>query len=113
MITSATTHSEPRLLETRAVYRVDCWNLAPGGAWGLDAFVLTEAADVTEALQWVSENLRTGSKFELYVEVDAEPIRTPGTPRTSHLIRLAGENPNQGVTVPIGVFVPTQQPEQE
>jgi hypothetical protein len=112
MIVSATTHAEPRLLETDITYRVDFWHPSDRN-WNLDAYVVTDAADAREVLTWIVENLTEGCTFELYVEVDAPPVDSAVAPRRSGLIRIAGENPNLGVTVPMGEFVPDARNKRE
>ena len=50
-----------------------------------------------EALQWVDENV-DGRLFELFAEIDFEPVGPFGTPRKTGLVRLLGSNPNAGET---------------
>lgn len=107
MITSHTTFADPPFLEVAPVYRVNFWGCAPGGAWGLDAFVLTGASDVADVMSWV-EPRRHGRKVELFVEVNADPAVLMDVQRRSGLIRILGEDPDEGVTVPLGTFVPEE-----
>jgi hypothetical protein len=83
---------------------VHFWQRSGEGAWALDAFVRTEVREVTEALEW-TENLAKGRRFELFAEGQEGPVGSFGTPRTSGLVRLLGENPNIGEPVVIGRFI--------
>ena len=103
MHATETVHAEPRSSVDAPNYRVNFWQPTPEGAWSLDAHVLTEVKDVTEALRWVSEH-SNGQRFELFVETDVEPVGRFGAPRSSELVRLAGDNPNVGTEIVIGVF---------
>ena len=79
-------------------YRVNFWvKPRPGYGWNLDAYVLTEAGDITEVLRWVDEHA-DGRRFEVFAETDAEPVLPFGTPRTSGLVRLLGSNPNTDIS---------------
>ncbi len=71
----------------------------------LDAYILSEVEDLTEVYQWIEENAR-GRRFELFVEIQEEPLGPFNSPRTSDLIRLLGRNPNVGESVHIATFVP-------
>jgi hypothetical protein len=75
----------------------------------LEAFVLTGASDVTEVLSWV-EHRRAGRRVELFVEIDGGPAMSPDVPRQSGLIRISGADPNDGIAVPLGAFVPENTP---
>lgn len=96
-----TVHAEPSRVLDRPTYRVNFWE-RPGAdtGWQLDAFALTEVDGVTGALAWAQEHAR-GRRFELFVEIEAEPVHDFQTPRRSDLIRLAGSDPNDGVTVEV------------
>ncbi|WP_229745091.1 hypothetical protein [Sediminivirga luteola] len=69
------------------------WEHDAYGSWALDAFVLTDAADINEVLEWVESN-RAGRRVEVFVEAGDEPVKPFGEPRTSDLLRLLGSNPN-------------------
>lgn len=107
MIASHTTFPNPRFFETRPVYRVNFWAPSPTGAWNLDAFILSGAADMIEVLKWV-ESQRDGRKVEVFVEVDSEPSASADVQRGSALVRILGEDPDRGVTAELGTFVPHQ-----
>lgn len=94
MQASATVHSEPRDIVNVPAYRVNFWE-RPSDAtgWNLDAYVLTDVADVTEALQWVNANAR-GRRFELFAETDLQLVGPFQHPRTAGLARLLGSDPN-------------------
>lgn len=96
-----TVHAEPRQVRDHPTYRVNFWERPwPDTVWQLDAFALTEANDVAEAMQWAEDHAR-GRRFELFVEADDEAVHDFQTPRQSNLIRLAGTDPNDGVTVEV------------
>lgn len=61
-----TGHAENSHFIESTVYRVNFWS--PGAAWALDAYVLTEAEDVTEVLRWADEHAR-GRRFEVFAEM--------------------------------------------
>ncbi|MGA1838840.1 hypothetical protein VD659_18125 [Herbiconiux sp. 11R-BC] len=103
MRASETVHAEPAFSLDAPNYRVNFWQRSGEGAWVLDAFVLTEVRDVSEALEW-AEVQANGRPFELFAEGRDEPVGAFGTPRTSGLVRLFGENPNVGEPVVIGRF---------
>jgi hypothetical protein len=103
MQATETVHAEPRSSVDAPNYRVNFWQPTPQGAWNLDAHVLTDVPDVTEALRWVSEH-SNDRRFELFAETDAEPVGRFDVPRSTGLVRLAGENPNVGTKTVIGVF---------
>lgn len=101
-----TVHAEPSDSVESPVYRVNFWQQpGPGYAWNLDAYVLTEARDITEVLLWVNEQA-DGRPFEVFIEMAEEPILTFEQPRTSGLIRVLGSNPNEGERFNIGEFKP-------
>jgi hypothetical protein len=104
MRASETVHAEPAFSLGAPSYRVNFWQRSGEGAWALDAFVLTEVREVTEALEWAEEHAN-GRRFELFAEGQEEPVGFFGTPRTSGLVRLLGENPNIGGPVVIGRFI--------
>lgn len=107
MIQSRTTFADPHFREVTPVYRVDFWEATPGGAWGLEAVVLTGASDVDEVMHWVEDH-RHGRRVELFVEIDGGPAVSEVVPRRYGLIRLKGEDPNDGVAVPLGTFIPAE-----
>lgn len=89
-----TVHAEPRKSVDVPTYRVNFWQRpAPGWAWSLDAYALTDAADISEVLQWVGEHAH-GRRFEVFAEMDEESAGSFQTPRKSGLVRLLGSNPN-------------------
>lgn len=91
-----TVHAEPRDSDDSPCYRVNFWEQPrPGYGWNLDAFVLVEVQDVSEALRWVEEHAN-GRPFELFAEMDSEPEKPLGAPRKASLVRLLGNNPNAG-----------------
>ena len=102
-----TVHAEPRGFVGSPVYRVHFWQQPPPGyGWPLEAYVLTDAEDITEVLNWVEEHAR-GRRVEVFAELDEEPVGAFTTPRKTRLLRLLGSNPNaeESVTVEIGRFV--------
>lgn len=102
----ATVHAEPQQVTDTPVYRVNFWQQPPPGfGWPLDAYALVDARDVHEVISWAEERSE-GRKIEIFVEVDQEPEGEFSAPRKTDLIRLAGCNPNEGVSVEIGRFVP-------
>lgn len=106
MRASETVHAEPRDVLDSPSYRVNFWQQAsPPRGWALDAYVLSDVEDLAEVQQWIEENAH-GRRFELFVEVDNEPPGPFTSPRKSRLVRLLGSNPNAGVSVPIGSFIP-------
>jgi hypothetical protein len=105
MRASETVHAEPRDLIESPIYRVNFWQKpAPGHAWNLDAYALTDAKDFSEVLQWVNDHA-VGRRFEVFVEIDQEHVQSFGTPRTTGLIRILGTDPNVGETTEIGSFI--------
>ena len=70
----------------------------------MDAYALAEAEDITEVLRWVNEQA-DGRRFEVFAEMNEQPLGSFQTPRTTGLIRLLGSNPNAGEPVEIGRFV--------
>lgn len=96
-----TYHAENSHFIESTVYRVNFWS--PGAAWALDAYVLTEAEDVTEVLRWADEHAR-GRRFEVFAEMEDEPVGPFESPRTAGLVRLLGSNPNLGEWHEIGRF---------
>lgn len=100
-----TVHAEPRDAVDSPAYRVNFWQrTSPEHAWNLDAYALTEVEDIAEVLRWVDEHA-LGRRFEVFAEMDEEPVRSFQSPRTTGLVRLLGSNPNAGETVEIGSFV--------
>jgi hypothetical protein len=105
MISSRTTFADPLFLEVTPVYRVNFWELGPSDGWNLDAFRLIGASDVAEVMSWV-EQCRRGRNIELFVEVHTDPATSMDIQRRSGLVRILGEDPDEGITVPFGNFVP-------
>ncbi|MCM3657552.1 hypothetical protein M3147_09845 [Agromyces mediolanus] len=100
-----TVHAEPRDSVESPVFRVNFWQRnSPGAAWSLDAYVLTDIRDVNEVLRWVDLHA-DGRRFEVFAEMDPEPVGAFQEPRTTSLLRLIGEDPNAGDSVPIGQFI--------
>lgn len=87
-----TAHAEPRELLLFPTYRVHLWH-PTGESWNLDAYILTGAETVSQALEWVNETMDPGQKFELFVETEGEYAAPPEEPRKAGLIRLLGEDP--------------------
>lgn len=95
-----TVHAEPSDSIEDPSYRVNFWSPS-GSTWALDAWVLVEARDIKEVLQWV-EKQAEGRRIEVFVEMAEEPVKPFQSPRSSGLIRLYGTNPNSGVTLEFG-----------
>lgn len=71
------------------LYRVNYWERpALGYGFNLDAWLLHDCSDVTQALTWAEENAN-GREFELLASPD-------NGAETDQLILLFGENPNSG-----------------
>jgi hypothetical protein len=82
---------------------VNFWQQSPlRTSWNLDAFVLTDLKNVSDALRWVDEHAH-GRRFEMFVEIGQTATTPFETPRTSKLVRLLGSNPNAGEPEGIGV----------
>lgn len=91
----ATGHAEPSHELRSPAYRVHFWEQpAPGYAFNLDAYVLVDASDVEEVQRWVLNNAR-GRVFELFLEMERQPVREGLERRTVPLVRLAGQNPTE------------------
>lgn len=106
MQASETVHAENHDFVDSPFYRVNFWEQAsPPRGWMLDAFVLSDVEDLTQVHQWIEENAR-GRRFELFVEMQHEPVQPFASPRKSGLIRLLGSNPNAGEPVYISAFAP-------
>ncbi|MFB2597447.1 hypothetical protein ACEXQE_06620 [Herbiconiux sp. P17] len=103
MHAAETVHAESRSSVDAPNYRLNFWQPTPPGAWSLDAHVLIDVKDVTEALRWVSEH-SNDRRFELFAEMDLEAVGQFDVPRSSGLLRLAGDNPNVGTEIVIGLF---------
>lgn len=104
MRASETVHAEPKYLVDSPSYRVNFWRQpAPEYGWNLEAYVLTEAIDFAEVLQWVEDHA-DGRRFEVFVEATNETVHTYGEPRTTGLIRVLGTDPNLGESTEIGRF---------
>jgi hypothetical protein len=75
-------------------YRVNFWERpAPAFGWNLEAWVLSDATGIAEVVTWITKN-SAGRRYELFVESE-EPRDSPfEVPRTAHLVRLSGTNPN-------------------
>ena len=91
-----TVQSEANWSSESPCYRVNFWQKS-GESWALDAYILTEVKDVVEALRWAEEN-RHGRSVEVFVETEDEPISEFTYERKAALVRVFGENPNEGVT---------------
>lgn len=101
-----TVHAEPKEFIKFPTYRVNFWQKPiAGGGWPLDAYVILGAGSVTEVISWVEKNAR-GRDFEIFAEMDEEPVGSFDMPRKSGLVRLLGKNPNEedGITIEIGKF---------
>jgi len=111
MFVSPTTFADPGFFsQSQPVYRINFWERhTKNGAWNLDAYVLTGAVDVNEVLRWV-ETHQGPRRVEVFVEVDGGPPDSPDTPRNFGLIRIAGEDPNNGASIPLGTFVSKDEP---
>jgi hypothetical protein len=106
MIATGTVHAEPHQYIESPSFRVNFWSRQSlGHAWALDAFVLTEVADVTEVVQWADEHA-DGRRVEVFAEFPNEPVGSFTEPRQSNLLRLLGSDPNEGVRYDI-VFQPS------
>lgn len=97
-----TVHAEPHHIVDQPSYRVNFWQKS-GGAWALDAHAFDDVDDVAEVLEWAN-NHSAGRRFELFVEIDTEPLGEFLTSRKAGLIRLLGSNPNAGESVEFGPF---------
>ncbi|MEV8212880.1 hypothetical protein [Leifsonia sp. NPDC077715] len=96
-----TVHAEPRRILGHPTYRVNFWERpGPNTGWQLDAFALTEVNGVAEAMAWADAHSR-GRRFELFVEIEDEAVHDFHTPRRADLIRLAGTDPNDSVSVDV------------
>lgn len=81
------------LEEDAPTYRVNFWSDMGRGSWGLEAFTLHSASNVTEVLEW-AEQTSQGRRYEVFVEVEGEEPTPYEVERTTPLIRLLGEDPN-------------------
>jgi len=97
-----TVHAEPSAVFERPFYRVNFWELAPEGAWLLDAYVLVDILDVDQALRWADDHA-AGRRFELFVEASAVGESNFTAPRTVDLFRLFGTNPNEEAAIPVTI----------
>ena len=89
-----TVHSESSDSIDSTVYRVNFWQRpSPQHAWNLNAYLLSEALEITEVLPWVDEHAR-GRPFEVFAEMNDEPVGPFESPRTAGLVLLLGSNPN-------------------
>lgn len=86
------------------MYRIDFWALAPGGAWGLDAYIVKNATDVLEVVEWAN-NQCNGRPFEIFVETDEDTPVVEEEQRNQGLIRVLGEAPDEGVAVQFGLMI--------
>ncbi|QQB16062.1 hypothetical protein I6H47_08285 [Brevibacterium casei] len=84
-------------MDDSPTYRVNFWERSGTEAWNLEAFVLADARDLHEVLDWISNNER-GRRVELFVELEGEPFTSLDTPRKTDLIRLSGSDANDGDT---------------
>lgn len=89
-----TVHAENRYSTDSPLFRVNFWERHGSDGWNLQAFVLSDAANVIEAIDWINEH-KGGRTVELFAEVDDEPIHAFGVPRSADLVRLLGSNPNE------------------
>lgn len=92
-----TVHAEPQLQIEAPRYRVNFWREPPlpYTAFQLDAHVVTDAEDIREVLSWAEDYAR-GCTYEVFVEIDDEPLHEVTRPRSVGLIRVFGRDPNQG-----------------
>ncbi|MCT9819585.1 hypothetical protein N3K63_04710 [Microbacterium sp. W1N] len=89
-----TVHAEPRFESDATTYRVNFWDRErPDHAWLLDAYVLVGATSVAEVMEWAHQNAAERT-FEVFVELEADPVGDFTVPRRSVLVRLHGRNPN-------------------
>lgn len=106
MRATQTVHAEPEEFIDSPSFRVNFWQQAsPQHGWALDAWVLTDVEDINEVHQWIDENAH-GRRFELFVEMEPEPVLPFTTPRTSGLIRLLGRDPNTVAGIEVASFGP-------
>ncbi|WP_323959359.1 hypothetical protein GC088_12600 [Arthrobacter sp. JZ12] len=107
MRASETVHAENQDFLDSPFYRVNFWEQAsPPRGWMLDAYVLSDVEDLTEVQRWIEGNAR-GRRFELFVEMQQEPVKPFASPRKSGLIRLLRSDPNAGEPVHITASLPT------
>ena len=87
-------------------YRVNFWNkpTSENLAWTLDAYILFEASDDKEVLDWVDDRIK-GRQVEVFVELQHDEPTSFGEPRECDLLRLLGSNPNavHGITADISM----------
>ncbi|MGP5030727.1 hypothetical protein ACTXJG_04720 [Glutamicibacter arilaitensis] len=89
-----TDHAEPSEMVPFPNYRVNFWEKrSPECSWSLDAYVLLDVAEINEVLDWAREHANA-RPYEVFAEFDDEEIHELATPRTTPLIRLFGEDPN-------------------
>lgn len=90
-----TVHAEPRGQIDSPTYRVNVWREPPlpYTSLQLDARVVTGAENIREVLSWAEDYAR-GCTYEVFVEIDDEPLHEFTRPRSVGLIRLFGDNPN-------------------
>ena len=99
-----TVHAEPRDLVDSPGYRINFWQQSPhGNSWNLDAYALTEAKDISEVLHWVDDHAE-GRRFEVFAEIDEEPMGSFEDPRRTALVRLLGSDPNAGESYEVVSF---------
>lgn len=99
-----TVHAEPRESIESPGFRVNFWQRqSPEAAWSLEAFALTDVRDVREAIDWAEDHAQ-GRRFELFAEVDSQPESEFDLPRTTAILRLLGNNPNDRVSATVGPF---------
>jgi hypothetical protein len=76
-------------------YRVNFWERASADvAWNLDAWILSDAEEVGEVLDWIAAH-SDGRRYELFVETEEPQISSFEEPRVANLVRLYGTNPNE------------------
>lgn len=69
------------------LYRVNFWEKPrPGYGWNLDAYLLEQCPDVTQALLWALGEAR-GRRFQLFASIEE-------TVESDTLICLFGDDPN-------------------
>ncbi|MCD1285735.1 MULTISPECIES: hypothetical protein [unclassified Brevibacterium] len=84
-------------MDDSPTYRVNFWERYGNESWSLEAFVLSDAEDVREVLEWALEHAN-GRRIELFVEIEVEPFTSFSAPRKTDLLRLYGSDPTEGDT---------------
>ncbi|MEO8262323.1 MAG: hypothetical protein ABI566_07110 [Pseudolysinimonas sp.] len=83
-------HIEYYELVEKPAYRVHFWHVATGLAANLDAHILTDAADVQEALDWAGANSE-GRPWEMFALFERLPSLASNP--ESWWVRLHGTSP--------------------